>query len=92
SRFKVSTYFGDATQPSMLHAAGIEQAKLLVVAVDDAEQISRLVRYVNKAYPHVHIIARAVDRHHVYDLYAYGCRDIIRETFDSSLRMGRSAF
>lgn len=92
SRFKVSTYFGDATQPSMLHAAGIEQAKLLVVALDDAEQISRLVRYVNKAYPHVHIIARAVDRHHVYDLYAYGCRDIIRETFDSSLRMGRSAF
>ena len=32
------------------------------------------------------------DRQHVYDLYAAGCRDMIRETFDSSLRMGRSAF
>ncbi|WP_037438610.1 cation:proton antiporter [Shewanella mangrovi] len=91
-RFKVSTYFGDATQPSMLHSAGIAEAKLLVIALDEAEQISKLVQYVTKAYPHVHVIARAVDRHHVYDLYAYGCRDIIRETFDSSLRIGRSAF
>ena len=39
----------------------------------------------------MHVIARAVDRDHVYDLYAAGCRDIIRETFDSSLRLGRSA-
>ena len=37
-------------------------------------------------------MARAVNRHHVYELYAAGCRDIIRETYDSSLRMGRSAF
>jgi CPA2 family monovalent cation:H+ antiporter-2 len=34
-------------------------------------------------------IARAIDRDHVYHLYAAGCRDIIRETYDSSLRMGR---
>lgn len=91
-RFRVSTYFGDATRPDLLHAAGIDEAKLLVVALDDAEQISKLVKYAIKNYPHVHVIARAVDRHHVYDLYAYGCRDIIRETYDSSLRMGRSAF
>jgi hypothetical protein len=32
-----------------------------------------------------------VDRDHVYDLWAYGCRNIIRETYDSSLRIGRSA-
>jgi CPA2 family monovalent cation:H+ antiporter-2 len=32
-----------------------------------------------------------VDRNHVYDLWYAGCRDIIRETYDSSLRMGRSA-
>ncbi|MEM6410963.1 MAG: potassium transporter, partial [Pseudomonadota bacterium] len=39
-----------------------------------------------------HVIGRAVDRDHVYELWARGCRDIIRETYDSSLRMGRSAF
>jgi CPA2 family monovalent cation:H+ antiporter-2 len=37
------------------------------------------------------MIARAVDRNHVHDLWFAGCRDIIREYYDSSLRMGRSA-
>lgn len=91
-RYKVKTYFGDATRPDLLHAAGIGEAKLLVVALDDEEQISKLVKYVVANYPHVHVLSRAVHRHHVYDLYAHGCRDIIRETYDSSLRMGRSAF
>lgn len=88
----IRCFFGDATRPDMLVAAGIENAKILIVALDDAEQITKLVHYAIQNYPHLHVIARAVDRHHVYDLYAYGCRDIIRETYDSSLRIGRSAF
>ena len=36
------------------------------------------------------MIARAVDRNHVHDLWFAGCRDIICEYYDSSLRMGRS--
>lgn len=91
ARFHVKTYFGDATRPDLLHAAGIEDAHLLIVALDDKEQISRLVKYATENYPRVHLISRAVDRHHVYDLWAYGCRDIVRETYDSSLRIGRSA-
>lgn len=91
-RVGVRYYFGDATRPDLLSAAGISEANLLVVALDDVEQITKLVRYALHNYPHLHVIARAVDRHHVYELYAYGCRDIIRETYDSSLRIGRSAF
>ena len=92
SRFGFRTYYGDATRPDLLHAAGIEEARILVIAIDDKEKITELAHYVHHNYPHVHIIARARDRHHVYDLWAAGCRDIIRETYDSSLRMGRSAF
>ena len=91
-KFGFRTYFGDATRPDLLHSAGIDQARLLVVALDDREQIDRLVKYVIDTYPHVHVTARAVDRSHVYELWSYGCRDIIRETYDSALRMGRSAF
>ena len=91
-KFGIRTYFGDATRPDLLHSAGIEKAKLLVVALDEREQIDRLVQYVIKHYPQVHVTARAIDRNHVYELWAYGCRDIIRETYDSSLRMGRSAY
>lgn len=85
-------YFGDATRPDLLHAAGIDKAKLLIVTIDDKHQITELVSYAVRNYPNLHIIARSVDRHHTYELWAHGCRDIIRETYDSSLRIGRSAF
>jgi len=42
-------------------------------------------------YPHVHVIARAWDRNHTFELYSVGCRDIIRETYDGAIRAGRSA-
>lgn len=90
-KFGVHAYYGDATRPDLLHAAGIADAKLLIIAIDGKDQVTELVKYVRHHYPDIHIIARAVNRDHVYDLWAAGCRDIIRETYDSSLRMGRSA-
>jgi CPA2 family monovalent cation:H+ antiporter-2 len=92
AKFGFRAYYGDATRPDLLHSAGIDEAKIFVVAIDGKEQITELVKYVLHTHPHVHVIARAVDRNHVYDLFAAGCRDIIRETYDSSLRMGKSAF
>jgi CPA2 family monovalent cation:H+ antiporter-2 len=91
-KFGVKAYFGDATRPDLLHSAGIEEAKLLIIAIDGKEQVTELVKYVAHNYPHVHVIARAHDRNHVYDLWHAGCRDIIRETYDSSIRIGRSAY
>ena len=88
--FNVQAYFGDATRPDMLHAAGIADAKVLVVAIDNKDQITEVVRYVKHNYPKVHVVARAFDRFHVYELYEAGADDIIRETFDSSVRAGRS--
>jgi len=90
-RFGMRVYFGDASRPDLLEAAGIREAKILVVAIDGKDTITELVNHVTKTYPNVHVIARAVDRNHVYDLYAVGCRDIIRETYDGSIRMARSA-
>ncbi|MDH3621824.1 MAG: NAD-binding protein, partial [Gammaproteobacteria bacterium] len=90
--FGLRAHFGDATRPDLLHAAGIEEAKVLVIAIDDKEAITNMTRYVCRTHPDVHVVARAVDLMHVYDLWSVGCRDIIRETYDSSLRISRSAF
>ena len=89
--FGLKVYYGDAMRPDLLHAAGIEQASMLVIAIDDRPLANEMVRHVVHHYPDVHIVARAVDRHHVYELWAAGCRDIIRETFDSATRAARSA-
>ena len=90
--FGFKVFFGDATRPDLLHAAGLDKARLLVIAIDGKEQINALVHHVRQHHPDLPIIARAVDREHVYHLYAAGCRDIIRETFDSSVRTGRNAY
>ncbi|MEM1050522.1 MAG: cation:proton antiporter [Pseudomonadota bacterium] len=92
SKFGIRTYFGDAARPDLLISAGIEQARLLIIAIDDKEATNTLVTFVTKHHPKVHIIARAYDRNHVFELWSLGCRDIIRETYDSSLRMGHSAY
>jgi CPA2 family monovalent cation:H+ antiporter-2 len=87
--FGYKGFFGDPTRPSVLKAAGLDQAAILVVALDDREAGTRLVAYARRLRPDLHIVARARDRVHVYQLYAAGANDIVRELFDSSLRAGR---
>ena len=88
-RFGVKSFLGDPTRPELLKAAGIAKARILVVALDDPENTVKLVEYVRRNYPDIHIIARAYDRHHVFELFQAGADDIVREMFDSSLRAGR---
>ena len=88
-RFGVKGFFGDPTRPEMLHAAGLGDAHVLVVALDNPEAALKLVTYARRERPDLHIVARARDRAHVFRLYQAGANDIVREMFDSSLRAGR---
>jgi CPA2 family monovalent cation:H+ antiporter-2 len=88
-RFGFKAFFGDPTRPELLHAAGLRTAKVLVIALDDAEATVRLTAYARRERPDLHIVARAHDRVQVYRLYQAGANDIVRELFDSSLRAGR---
>ena len=87
--FGIRTYLGDPTRLELLQAAGLQKAKVLVVALDDRADAVRLVKLAKKHNPDIHVIARAYDRVHVYELYRAGADDIVRELFDSSLRAGR---
>ena len=85
----VKAYLGDVTRPELLIAAGISEAAAIVVAIDEADKAVKIVEFIRQNYPNVHIVARARSRHDVYRLYAAGARDIVRETFDSSVRAGK---
>lgn len=87
-RFGFKVYFGDATRLDLLEAAGIQQAKVLVIAIDDQESNLRLVDLAQQHFPHVKIFARARDVQHVYDLMDRKVSVIERETFESALKMG----
>ncbi|MHA6262415.1 monovalent cation:proton antiporter-2 (CPA2) family protein [Arenibacterium sp. CAU 1754] len=88
-RFGFKGFLGDPTRPELLRAAGLPKARVLVVAMDDKDKATRLVEYARRQRPDLHIVARAYDRNHVFQLYRAGADDIVREMFDSSLRAGR---
>jgi CPA2 family monovalent cation:H+ antiporter-2 len=90
-QFGIKGFFGDPSRPEILKAAGLAQARVLVVALDDPEKATMMVQYARRERPKLHIIARARDRNHVFALYKAGANDIVRELFDSSLRAGRYA-
>lgn len=88
-QFGFKAFLGDPTRPDILYAAGFSTAKILVVALDDRAAATKLVAYARRERPNIHIVARAHDRVHVFELYRAGANDIVRELFDSSLRAGR---
>ena len=88
-RFGYKAFLGDPTRADILRKAGLKDAKVLVVALDDRKAALQLIAYARKERPDLHIVTRAHDRTDVYQHYQAGANDIVREMFDSSLRAGR---
>lgn len=86
-KFGYQGYFGDAVRMETLRAAGAANARLLVVAVDDADTALEIVESARSEFPKLKIFARARNRRHAYDLNKAGVDYFKRETFDSSLAM-----
>jgi glutathione-regulated potassium-efflux system ancillary protein KefC len=83
-RFGNPTYYGDASRLDVLERAGIERARLLVMAIDDSELALRTVKQVRRRYPSLAIIARARSRTDAYEYLDLGI-PAVRETFGSAL-------
>ena len=90
-RFGWRVHYGDATRLDLLRTAGIEKAKLLLVAIDDRDKALQLVEAATEAFPHLTILARAFDRPHAYELLKAGSKEVERETFEGALNFGRRA-
>lgn len=83
-------YYGDASRLDLLEEAGIAEAKLFVIAVNDTEASLTMAKLVQERWPKVAIVVRARSRTDAFDL-----RDLnlnpIRETFYSSLEAAKQA-
>ena len=79
--------YADATVPEVLQQAGLNQAELFILAIDDIEDSLNIARYIRLHYPQLNILARARDRHHVHLLKDLGIEYIWRESYASSLEM-----
>ncbi len=87
-KFGWKVFFGDVLNTDLLQAAGIKDAQLIILAIDDREKVVRATSIIKKRFPHVKIMARAYDRRHSYDLDKAGVNFYVRETFWSAAMMG----
>jgi glutathione-regulated potassium-efflux system ancillary protein KefC len=90
-KFGFKVFYGDATRVNLMHAAGADKARALVVAIGNAEKSLALIDAVQREFPSLPILARARNVTHYYDLMDRGVTVIERETFEAALEMGRKA-
>lgn len=87
----VKVFYGDASRLELLHSAGADKAKLLIVAIDDEEKSLLIIDTAQKHFPNLKILARAAGRDHAYRLLSRGVEHIFRETLGSSLDLSVAA-
>jgi len=91
-RLGLKVYYGDASRLDLLHAAGAEKAKILIVAVNEPEKTNLIVETARKHFPHLKLLVRVQDRSHAYEMINHGIEHVYREVFDSSLICAGDAY
>ncbi len=90
-KFGHRVYYGDLSRLELLHAAGAQQAELLIIAVPDHEKVKTIVQICRKHYPNLRLFARASGRIEASELNQMGVDVFVRETFHSALYMSERA-
>jgi monovalent cation:H+ antiporter-2, CPA2 family len=88
---KVPVIYGDAGSPIVLEAAGIEHARLLLVAVSSAIDVETIVRQARANHPQLHIVARATRLSQLELLRGLGIYEVVQPEFEAGLEMTRQA-
>ncbi len=80
-------YYGDSSDETVLKAAGIDKAKLLIIAYDDDSRsikVLHLIRRLNRSIP---VLVRTADDRHLEQLKIAGATEVISDKLESSLML-----
>lgn len=91
--FGFKVFYGDATRTELLEAAGIADARLLIISLADRAKVARLVTELREQHPHVRLLARAHDYDHRFELMDLGLapEDMVHELTHGALELGARA-
>jgi CPA2 family monovalent cation:H+ antiporter-2 len=79
--------FGDGTRPEILQQVGIQQARVLVVAISDPAATARLVFQARRLRADLYIIVRTRYVAEIDHLYRLGANQVIPEEFETSVEI-----
>ena len=91
ARFGFKVYYGDGSRVDVLRACGAEQARIILVCVENPELCTQIVDVVKRNFPLAKVFARAIDREHSIVLQNRNVEFEIRETFESAMLLGNAA-
>ncbi|MBN2397612.1 MAG: cation:proton antiporter [Deltaproteobacteria bacterium] len=80
-------YYGDATQEAVFRHAGIEAAKIVVVAINDPAATRGITELARRLNPSVYLIVRTRYFQEMGPLYALGADEVIPEEFETSVEI-----
>jgi len=83
----VKIFYGDATNPNVLHHVKIDHARVLVVAISDPFAARRAVQIARGLNPDVHIIVRTRYLREMDDLHQLGADEVVPEEFETSIEI-----
>jgi CPA2 family monovalent cation:H+ antiporter-2 len=84
-QFGSKVFYGDASRLDLLKIAGIEHARVLLIAIDNEEETLKVAALVSEKYPQIKIVARARNRAIATKLAELGITNFVREQFAGGL-------
>jgi glutathione-regulated potassium-efflux system protein KefB len=89
--FGAKVYYGDGRRIDLLRTAGAADARLILFCTDDAKMGARELQPILEAFPQASVHVRAFDRRQVIALEGLDVASIVREVYESAIRMGIDA-
>jgi CPA2 family monovalent cation:H+ antiporter-2 len=83
--------YGDAAQPPVLEAAGIDRAQLLLITTPTVVSAQSIVRSARARAPKVRIVARAESSDQMKVLHDMGVYEVVQPEFEAGLEITRQA-
>lgn len=83
-------HFGDASNRDVLAGLGAANAAAIVVAINDADAVERIVKEARRAWPHIPIYARARDADHARRLHSLGAALASPDSIEAALQLGEA--
>jgi CPA2 family monovalent cation:H+ antiporter-2 len=83
--------YGDAGQPVVLEAAGIQRARAMLVTVPAFADVRNIVAAGRRLRPDLPVMARADSSEAVRALYAFGIEEVTSPEFEAAIEMTRQA-
>lgn len=83
--------YGDASQTAVLHAAGIETARALLITVPSPPDVRAVVQTARRLRPEIPIVARAETPETVDDLYGLDVAEVVSPPIEAGIEMTRQA-